>query len=69
MNHIPTLTAIDVLIASNPDYNRDALRSMSSERLEELIEERIQEAMEAQREERRLRMLAKKMQQLEGSDD
>lgn len=42
---------------------------MSSERLEELIEERIQEAMEAQLEERRLRMLVRKMQQLEGSGD
>ena len=69
MNDPQIEAAIDVLIASNPDYNRDALRNMSSESLEELIEERIQEAMEAQLEERRLRTLARKMQQLEGSSD
>ena len=69
MNDPQIEAAIEVLIASNPDYNREALRNMSSERLGELIEERIQEAMEAQLEERRLRTLARKMQQLEGSGD
>ena len=61
MNNPQIEAAIDVLIASNPDYDRDALRNMSSERLEDLIEERIQEAMEAQLEARRLRMVANKM--------
>ena len=61
MNDPQIEAAIDVLIASNPDYDRDALRNMSSERLEELIEERIQEAMEAQLGARRLRMVANKM--------
>lgn len=69
MNDPQIEAAIDVLIASNPDYNREALRNISSERLEELIEERIQEAMEAQLEECRLRMLARKLQQLDGSGD